>query len=227
MREEIAKRIGDVRQRIARAADRAGRDANDIRLIGAAKTMPAEVVRAAIDAGLTDVGQNYVKESLEILSELESVGFSTPVRWHLIGHLQRNKAGRAARAFDVVQTVDSLALGRGLARHAAEQGKVLSVLVEVNLAGESTKNGVDPAGIGVLLEGLRQEASLRVDGLMAIPPVSSEAVARGYFRTMRELRDEHGLRELSMGMTNDFEAAIEEGSTMVRVGRAIFGERGG
>jgi hypothetical protein len=226
MQGEIDARISEVRGRIARAADRCGRDPAEIHLIGAAKTMPPAVVRAAIEAGLTDVGENYVQEAIEAKTAVDSVGLGAAVRWHLIGHLQRNKAKRAVELFDVVQTVDRVALGRALARHAAEQGKVLSVLIEVNLAAEPSKSGVAPDELGALVTELRNEAALSLDGLMAIPPVAGETEARGYFRRLRELRDQHGLRELSMGMTNDFEIAIEEGATMIRVGRAIFGERG-
>ncbi len=225
MRDEIASKIKAIRERIARAAERVGRDPNQVRLIGAAKTMPPDVVRAAVEAGLTDIGQNYVQEGLAVKSELESSGIGAVLRWHLIGHLQRNKAARAVEGFDVVQTVDRLSLGRTLARHAAERGVVLSVLLEVKLAAEASKSGIEPAELGGLVEALRAEPSLRVDGLMAIPPVADEAGARRHFRRLRELRDQHALRELSMGMTNDFEIAIEEGATMVRVGRAIFGER--
>ncbi len=223
--EGIRDRVLAVRERVAGAAERSGRDPNEIRLIGAAKTMPAEVVMAALEAGLTDVGQNYVQEGVAVRAAVDAAGLQVHPRWHLIGHLQSNKAGRAAEVFDVVQTVDRVRLGRALARHAAERGKVLSVLIEVNLAAEESKHGVAPAEVGDLVAALADEASLEVDGLMAIPPVSNEAEARRHFCNLRDLRDRHGVRELSMGMTNDFEAAIEEGATMVRVGRAIFGER--
>lgn len=218
--DEIAARIGRIRQRIARAAERAQRDPATVRLIGAAKGMPAPVVSAAVAAGLTDIGENYVQEADAVRSGVEQRAC-----WHMIGHIQRNKAARAASLFDVVQTVDRAALGEALARHAAEAGKVLPVLVEVNVAGEATKRGVAAQEVAALVADLRKQPALRVDGLMAIPPAADERAARAYFRTLRELRDANALTELSMGMSDDFEIAIEEGATMVRVGRAIFGER--
>jgi PLP dependent protein len=220
-RDDMAARIGRIRERIARAAERAGRDPGTVRLIGAAKTMPAAVVRAAIAAGLTDIGENYVQEAEAVRAETEMAA-----RWHLIGHLQRNKAARAASLFDVVQTVDRLSLGSALSRHAAALGKVLPILVEVNLGGEASKSGVAPAQLAELVGELRRQPALRVDGLMAIPPPGDEGEARRHFRRLRELRDDNELDDLSMGMSDDFELAVEEGATMVRVGRAIFGERG-
>lgn len=217
---EIAARVVEVRERIDLAAARAGRSAGDVCLIGAAKGMPASVVRAAVASGLSDIGQNYVQEAAAAKAEID-----LPVRWHLIGHLQRNKAARAVEIFNVVQTVDRPEIGVALAQQAAARGVVLPVLVEVNVAGEATKCGVAPARLGELLVNLRAHSALRVDGLMAIPPAEQATEARRWFRALRELRDEHGLRELSMGMSGDFELAVEEGATMVRVGRAIFGER--
>ncbi len=227
---EIAARIDETRERIARAADRVGRNAAEIRLIGAAKGMPSPLVAAAVAAGLTDVGQNYVQEALSVKAELEadapSFAPQVPVRWHLIGRLQRNKVARAAALFDVVQTIDRLEIGAALARHAVDRSVVLSVMVEVNLAAEPTKSGVAPTVLPELLAALRREPALSVDGLMAIPPAAESAEdSRRHFQRLRHLRDEHQLAELSMGMSDDFEIAIEEGATMVRIGRAIFGER--
>lgn len=216
---DVAANLAAVRARIVRAAERAGRDPGSVRLIAAAKTKPAGLVRAAIDAGATDIGENYVQEAF---AKRAAVGEGA--RWHLIGHLQRNKAARAVEVFDCVQTVDSAALGAALSRHAVAQGRPLRVLIEVRLGGEATKSGVEAGALPALLEALRLP-SLRVEGLMTVPPPGDPESARPHFRTLREWRDRLGLRELSMGMSDDFEVAIEEGATMVRVGRAIFGAR--
>lgn len=216
----LGERLRTVGERLRQAADRAGRAAEEIVLIGAAKGMPVPAVRAAVAAGLRDVGENYVQEAAAMRESGDLA-----VRWHMIGRLQRNKAARAVELFDVVHTVDRAEIGEALARHAARRGVVLPILVEVNLAGEATKSGVEPERLADLLAELRAEPALRVDGLMAIPPPSDDREARRWFRILRELRDRHGLRELSMGMSDDFEIAVEEGATMVRVGRAIFGER--
>ena len=218
--QTVAENVAMVRERIARAARGAGRDPAAVRLVAAAKTMPAEAVRQAIAAGVGDIGQNYVQEAISIMAEIEA-----PVRWHMIGKLQSNKAARVARAFDVVQTVDSLSLAVKLSRRAEAAGKILAVLIEVNLAAEPAKGGVAPAEVSALVAAVREQPGLRVDGLMAIPPAGSAAESRAHFRRLRALGEENDLRELSMGMTSDFEVAIEEGATMVRVGRAIFGPR--
>ncbi|MGD9763533.1 MAG: YggS family pyridoxal phosphate-dependent enzyme [Candidatus Binatia bacterium] len=217
---DVGANVAAVRARMARAAARAGRDPESIRLIGAAKTKPAALVRAAIAAGLTDIGENYVQEAAAKRAE---VGASA-ARWHLIGHLQRNKAAKALQACDVIQTVDSAALGSALARAAAARGRVADVLVEVRLGGEPSKHGVDPDELMPLLADLR-DPHLRVGGLMAVPPPGDPEAARPFFRQLRALAERAGLPELSMGMTEDFEVAIEEGATMVRIGRAIFGAR--
>lgn len=216
---DIAANLAAVRARIARAAARAGRDPRAVRLIAASKTKPAAAVRAAIDAGVADVGENYVQEA-----QAKRAAVGAGAAWHLIGHLQRNKAARAAEVFDCIQTVDSAALGGALSRHAAARGRPLRVLVEVRLGGEATKSGVEPAALPALLAALRLPGLL-VEGLMTVPPPADAEAARPHFRALRALRDAAGLRELSMGMSDDFEVAIEEGATMVRVGRAIFGER--
>ena len=217
---DIAANLAAVRARIARAAERVGRDPQTVRLIAVSKTKSADAVRAAIDAGVTDIGENYVQEAV---AKRAAVGDGA--RWHLIGHLQRNKAARALECFDCIQTVDSAALGAALSRHAAALGRTVHALVEVQLGGEATKSGVEPSALPGLLAALRLPG-LIVDGLMTVPPAGDAEAARPHFRALRELRDRAGLRELSMGMSDDFEVAIEEGATMVRVGRAIFGERG-
>ena len=220
MNRRITANVEAVRERIARAAERVGRDPETICLIAAAKTMPADAVREALDAGITDIGQNYVQEGVKVKEEVGAAA-----RWHLIGHLQSNKAARAAESFDVVQTVDRAKLADVLAGHAAAASRPLEVLIEVNVAGEASKSGVAPADLAELVATVRGHDALRLQGLMAIPPAESGDDARSHFQTLRQLRDEHGLSHLSMGMTGDFEVAIEEGATMVRVGRAIFGDR--
>ena len=216
---DIAANVAAVRGRIAAAAARAGRDAGSVQLIAVAKTKPAELVREAVAAGVGDIGENYVQEALA-----KRAAVAGAARWHLIGHLQRNKAARALELFDLIHTIDGAALGETVARHAAERGTPARVLIEVNLGGEASKHGVAPGALPELLARLR-DPHLSVEGLMAVPPPEPPAAARSYFRQLRALRDDTGLRELSMGMSDDFEIAIEEGATMVRVGRAIFGAR--
>jgi len=216
----IADNVARVRERMAAAATRAGRDVGDVTLVAAAKQKDATLVEAALNNGVTDIGENYVQEAMAKRSAVKG-----RPRWHLIGHLQRNKAARALEVFDVIQTVDSLALGIALDRHAAARGRRLPILVEVKLAAEATKSGVAPDALLVLVDGLRKLPSLALEGLMTVPPVGTAEAARPYFRRLRALRDQLGLRQLSMGMTDDFEVAIEEGATIVRIGRAIFGPR--
>jgi pyridoxal phosphate enzyme (YggS family) len=215
----VAAALAAVRARITAAAARADRDADSVRLIAVSKTKPAEAVRAAIAAGVRDIGENYVQEAR---AKRAVVGEGAV--WHLIGHLQRNKVARALEIFDLIHTIDSVALGETVARHAAARGRPARVLVEVNSGGEASKSGVAPDDVPALLARLR-DPQLSVEGLMTIPPPGVPESARPYFRQLRALRDAAGLRELSMGMSADFEIAIEEGATMVRVGRAIFGDR--
>ena len=226
----IADRVAAVRERIARAAERASRPPGDITLVGVSKTFPAESVRAAFASGVRHFGENRVQEAgakIEALADLRSSG----LQWHLIGHLQSNKGRKAASLFDVIQSVDSAALAERLARAATESGRTLQVLVQVDLAGEAAKSGVPEAELPEALRGMRGLDGLRVTGLMALPPYLDAEEVRPYFRRLRVLRDEmakEGLldgNDLSMGMSHDFEAAVEEGATIVRVGTAIFGER--
>ena len=219
--------------RIAAAAERAGRDAGDVTLVAVTKTHPAALVREAFAAGLRVFGENRVQEAEEKAGELgdETRGAS----WHLIGRLQANKARRAARLFDVIHSLDSAALAERLERLCAEEGREsLDVLVQVDLAGEASKGGAAVEELPALAETLKACTRLRLKGLMTLPPFFEDAErVRPYFRRLRELRDE--LREsgafgggpgwLSMGMSHDYEVAIEEGANVVRVGTAIFGER--
>ncbi len=216
--DDVRANLERVRERVARAAQRAGRRPQDILLIGVSKTVPAERVRQAVEAGVAALGENRVQEAKE---KIRTVGH--PVPWHLIGHLQTNKVKDAVELFDVIQSVDRLPLAAELARRARRR---VDVFVEVNLAGEPAKSGFAPAEVKPALDALAALPNLRVRGLMAIPPAAADAEqARPWFRALRDLRDAAGLPELSMGMSADFEVAIEEGATMVRVGTAVFGPR--
>ncbi len=221
-----------MRERIATACARVSRDPAGVRLIGVSKTQPASAVREAFAAGLADFGENRVQEAETKAAELEDLRASG-LRFHFIGHLQANKAKKAAVLFDTVHSVDEAGLAARLARAAEEEGRVLPVLVQVDLAGEDTKFGLAENHLLSTLETMRGLAALRVEGLMVLPPYADDPEqARPYFRQLRDLRDRasaFGLLaagELSMGMSHDFEVAIEEGATMVRVGTALFGERG-
>jgi hypothetical protein len=217
-----------VRQRIARACERTGRDVSSVRLIGVSKTFGPDAIRSAVEAGVLDFGENRVQELREKIGDV-----GRDARWHMIGHLQSNKAKDAVHLFDVVQSVDRISLAEKLDKEAGEAGRTLEVLVQVNIGAEPQKSGVEIADAPKLVHDLLALKHLSLRGLMTIPPIDDDKRTRGYFRALRELRDAISadlpggtLSELSMGMTDDFEVAIEEGSTMVRVGRAIFGERG-
>ena len=228
----IAGRVAAVRDRIARAAARAGRAADEVTLIAVSKTFPAAAVREAFAAGLRDFGENKVQEAEEkapALADLAAQG----LRWHLVGHLQSNKARKAAFLFDRIHSLDDAALGPRLEKAAAQKGRVLPVLVQVDLAGEATKFGVSEEKLEGILDALRGLKSVHVEGLMVLPPYQEDPEkSRPYFRRLRELRDEARARNLivgshlSMGMSHDLEVAVEEGATLVRVGTALFGERG-
>jgi pyridoxal phosphate enzyme (YggS family) len=210
-----------VRERIAAAAERAGRRAEDVLLIAVSKTVEAERVKEAIDAGVSALGENRVQEARAKVAAL-----GRPVPWHLIGHLQTNKVKDALGIFDVVHSVDRLEVAREIERRAAGVGRAVDVLLEVNVAGEPQKSGFAPDAVAGGLDTIGGMAHLKVRGLMAIPPaVERPEDARAAFRALRALAERHGLGELSMGMSGDFEVAIEEGATMVRVGTAIFGPR--
>lgn len=228
----IASRVAQVRDRIAAAARRAGRSTRAITLIGICKTVPPERIQEAVDSGLSHLGENRVQEA-EAKAPLISPG-SAGLTWHMVGHLQQNKARKAVALFSWIHSLDSAELAARLDRLAGETGRRLQVLVEINLAGEATKNGVTPERLGPLLEVLAPLENLELAGLMAVPPIlppgATAADARPHFRRLAVLRDTWGRRgydlpALSMGMTDDFEIAVEEGATHVRVGRAIFGER--
>ena len=219
--ESIAAHTRDVEARIAVACERAGRATSEVTLIAVTKTFPADAVEAAIAAGIANVGENRVQEARDKQQDV-----ARAARWHLIGHLQSNKAKDAVRLFDVIESVDSLELAEKLAKAAAAAGKRQELLVQVNIGNEPQKSGIAPADVDSIVKQIIALDSVDVRGLMAIPPAGEPDEARPFFRALRTMRDTLGLRELSMGMSEDFEIAIEEGSTMVRVGRAIFGSRG-
>jgi PLP dependent protein len=229
----IAENVARVRERIAAAAARVGRDPLSITLMAVSKTVDRERIRQASQAGIRVFGENRVQEFEEKFPDPED---RRDAEWHLIGHLQTNKANKAAEMFDAVDSLDSLRLARKL-NHAAEAlGKVLPVLIEINVGGEASKSGLplDSPELEKLLQEMGQCEHLQVHGLMTVPPFTpNPEAARAYFRLVRDLRDSIALRKLpriqmdtlSMGMSHDFEVAIEEGSTCVRIGTAIFGDR--
>jgi len=236
--------IASVRQRIAQACQRAGRPAPSVTLVAVTKQVPVEAIRGAIALGLTELGENRVQDArdkqLALGSGLRAVGpgpralSPQPVRWHLIGHLQRNKAKSAVELFEVIHAVDSLPLIEELSRHTQQRERRLDALVQVNVSGEATKHGCPPDEAQRLAEAILAARSLSWRGLMTIAPLSADPEqARPHFRRLRELRDalsatlgvDRAALRLSMGMSQDFEVAIEEGADLVRIGTAIFGAR--
>jgi len=215
----LRERLAAVRERIGRAAERARRDPAEITLLAVTKVFPAKVIRDAYELGLREFGENYVQEFERKAPQVEDLA---EARFHLIGHLQSNKSKRAAELFRVIETVDS----PKLARRLNDAGRALDVMLEVKVTEEEAKSGADPAALGELIEAVRGCGNLRLLGLMTMPPWTEDPEAsRPYFRRLRELAERHGLRQLSMGMSHDLEAAIEEGATCVRVGTALFGKR--
>ncbi|MGD0792049.1 MAG: YggS family pyridoxal phosphate-dependent enzyme [Terriglobales bacterium] len=229
----IAENIAQVRERIAAAARRAGRNLDDITLMAVSKTFPAERIREAYAAGLRVFGENRVQE---FAGKADALRDLRDAEWHLIGHLQTNKAAKAAELFDAVDSVDSARMAEKLNAFADSASKTLSVLIEINVGGEKAKSGVAPDSdeLEQILQGAPRWGHLKICGLMTVPPYTEDPEgARPYFRQLRQIRDSIAARELptigtavlSMGMSHDFEVAIEEGATCVRVGTAIFGER--
>lgn len=231
--EFLRESLPRVRDRIAAAARAAGRDPAGVRLVAVTKGHPVEAVRAALDLGLTDLGENRVEELALKRSALDpSVAAAAGSRWHLIGHVQSRKSGIAAELADLVHSVDSLKLAGKLGEAAAAGDRTLAVLMQVNTSGEAAKTGFGPAEAEEAVLAAAELPGLRVEGLMTMAPFTEDARVLGRtFARLRELRDRLVARsarvggELSMGMTNDFDVAIREGSTMVRVGTALFGER--
>lgn len=229
--KQLAARLAGVRARIAAAARRSGRQPDEVTLIAISKTHPASAVKQLIELGTADIGENRVQEAEEKVNEISR----DKARWHLVGHLQANKARRAVNIFEVIHSLDSVDLARRLDRICIEEGREsLPLLIQVDLGHEETKSGIDESELTHLVESLGPLTRLKLVGLMTLPPFFDDPEqSRPFFRRLRELRDElaaggaFGERagELSMGMTHDFEVAIEEGATMVRIGTAIFGER--
>jgi hypothetical protein len=226
----IAARLTALRARIRSTASASGRGVDEVRLVAVSKTFPAAAVREAIAAGVTDIGENYIQEARDKFEALRAI----PVRWHFIGHLQTNKAKQAVRMFDLIHTVDSYRLALEIDRCACKAEKVQAVLIQVNVAGEASKSGVAPEETLPLVRRVAALENIRVAGLMTLPPYfNAPEKVRPFFAALRRLRDRIaaepipgiGLQELSMGMTGDFEAAIAEGATIVRIGTALFGER--
>jgi len=231
MAETIQSRLKRVKDQITEAALACGRDPKTIKLIAVSKTVPADRILAAIGAGVTDLGENYVQEARE---KIEALGRET-VSWHFIGHLQTNKAKYVVRLFDLIHSVDSLKLAKELDKRARAVGKVQKVLVQVNISGEATKSGIETEQAVALVRQMALLDNLAICGLMTMPPYfNSPEKVRPYFKALKDLgnrvRTEAianvDMAELSMGMTGDFEAAIQEGATLVRIGTAIFGHRG-
>jgi len=217
--DSLQDRLARVNDRIARACARAGRNAADVKLLAVTKVFPAEVILEAFGIGLREFGENYVQE---MEGKAGAVAGLAGARFHLIGHLQSNKTKKAAELFASIDTVDSVKLARRL----DAEGRPLDVMIEVKLSHEEAKAGAGAADVPAIVEAIRESANLRLGGLMTVPPWSEDAeLARPYFAEMRELAARHGIAELSMGMSNDLEVAIEEGATWVRVGTALFGRR--
>ena len=227
----IKKKLENIKNRIRKAAERSGRVPEEVRLVAVSKTMSADRVREAIESGITVLGENYIQEAAAKIAELSN----DSVSWHFIGHLQTNKAKYAVRLFDLIHSADSLRLARELNKQAGKIGKIQNILVQVNIGEEASKSGAHMKNAENLIREISLLENLSVRGLMSIPPFYNEPEkVRPCFSQLRELRNRIresamtniSMDELSMGMTGDFEAAIEEGATLVRIGTAIFGERG-
>lgn len=227
----IADALKKVRDRINNSAVKAGRDPEEIKLIAVSKTVDLQKIIEAVKAGATLLGENRVQEARSKITELRSHNTDLKPEWHLIGNLQKNKAKNAVQLFDVIHSLDSVELAEVLNRYSVQTGKKQRVLIQVKLSDETAKHGIEERSFMQLIEKTSEMENIKLEGLMTIPPFFGEIEkARPYFRKLRELRDKLSsegfiLPELSMGMSNDFEVAIEEGATMVRVGTAIFGER--
>jgi pyridoxal phosphate enzyme (YggS family) len=222
----IKENLLRVTERIEKAARRVGRDPAEIKLVAVSKTVEAARVEEAIEAGVSILGENYVQEAQKKIEEIGKL-----VAWHFIGHLQSNKARYAVRLFDMIHSIDSLTLAQELNRRAEQAGQVAKVMIEVNISGEATKFGTDEEKVFSIVRGILNLSHLSLEGLMTMPPYFDLAeMSRPYYTKLRALKERMvregiPMKELSMGMSNDFEIAIEEGATYVRVGTAIFGER--
>jgi pyridoxal phosphate enzyme (YggS family) len=226
---DVATNYRKILNRVNEASAQCGRNPKDVKLLGAAKAQSVEAIRAAISAGVALIGENYVKETKEKKDQV-----TASVEWHMIGHLQRNKVKAAIELFDVIESLDNLALAREIDKEAGKRGKIVRVFVEVNLGGEESKSGIAKNSVVSLLDEAAKLSCLRVEGLMTVPPFCENLEeVRPYFRELNKLRRKLSelrlpnvdLRELSMGMTHDYVVAIEEGATIVRIGTALFGPR--
>jgi pyridoxal phosphate enzyme (YggS family) len=234
----LIENIKNVYRRMSHAAMRVERNPEDVKLVAVTKNVNINIIKEAIDWGLRIFGESRIQEAREKIEELSQFAHDvlqyTPISWHFIGHLQKNKAKTAVQLFDLIHSLDSFELARELDKHAEKSGKIQKVLIQVKLSDEETKHGVKTESLIDLIKAVSEMKNLRIDGLMTIPPFfNNPEMARPYFKELRELMDKinalrithYALRELSMGMTHDFEIAIEEGATMVRIGTGIFGER--
>lgn len=231
----IAANIEQVRNEIGEAAATAGRNPEDVTLIAVTKTYAADYVATAVQAGITNAGENRVQEAASKIEAIENDPSLSPLRWHLIGHLQSNKARQAVQHFDMIHSLDSVRLAKELNRYAAEENKLMAVLMQINISGEESKGGFAPEQAeDSALTILKLYPHLNIQGLMTMAPFTGPEAARPVFKRLRQLRDNltkninhqrFSPTELSMGMTSDYKVAIEEGSTMVRIGTAIFGGR--
>ncbi len=226
---DVASNYRQILERISEVAGKCGRHPREVKVLGAAKSQSVESIRAAIAAGISLIGENYVQEAQEKKAQIAAV-----IEWHMIGHLQRNKAKVAVEIFDLIETLDSVALARELEKQGTRIDKKIRALVEVNLAGEQSKSGIARAELASLLDAVAKLDHVAVEGLMTVPPFrEAPEESRPYFCELRELRDKFNaqrlphvdLQELSMGMTHDYPVAIEEGATIVRIGTGLFGPR--
>ena len=217
----VEANLRDIERRIAASCKRAGRSPDEVTLVAVTKTIDVSAVEAAFRAGVRHFGENRVQEAIPKIEQLAEL--RPDLTWHMIGHLQTNKAKTAADIFDIIQSVDSLKLAETISRRSE---RTVPVLIEVNVGGEATKSGFSPTEVGEAVRQIGKLPNISIEGLMTIAPLVSDAEeVRPVFRRLREMGEALGLRHLSMGMTDDFEVAIEEGATLVRIGRAIFGER--
>ncbi|GER93471.1 YggS family pyridoxal phosphate enzyme [hot springs metagenome] len=230
----LIENISNILKKISHAAMRAGRSPDEVKLIAVTKTVSVEAIKEAVDAGLRIFGENRVQEAQKKIQSLKLEVQNSRIEWHLIGHLQKNKIKYAVQLFDLIHTVDSIELAEELNKQAEKIKKTQRVLVQIKLSEEETKHGIPEENLMPLLEKINELKNLKLEGLMTMPPYFEDIEGvRPYFKRLREIRDNinslrimhYALRELSMGMSNDFEVAIEEGATMVRIGTAIFGER--
>ncbi|NWF76737.1 MAG: YggS family pyridoxal phosphate-dependent enzyme [Nitrospirae bacterium] len=228
---QLLENIKNIYRKISSAAIRSGRSPFDVQLIAVTKTVPVERIREAVELGLRDFGENRVQEAKEKISNLKSKILNENIKWHLIGHLQKNKVKTAVQLFDLIHSLDSFELANLINKYAEKEEKIQRVLIQVKLSEEATKHGVAKEELMRLIETVSKMKNIKLEGLMTMPPFFEDPEkARPFFKKLCELRDEveqkgYKIKELSIGMTNDFEIAILEGATMVRIGTGIFGER--